>query len=109
MIPIVAGTASEVDVSIAFVLYAGTSMVFSLVFGPLIPRFGISFFYFFGLTLVALTNIALGALDLFWMPNYRRYILAQCVVSSLDLSFRNEELLSVIMLFSRYLQSVPVC
>ena len=83
-----AGTASEIDVSIAFVLYAGTSMSFSLVFGPLIPRFGINAFYFFGLSLVALTNVALGALDLLPLPSYRTYIFAQCVVgtSAMNLS-----------------------
>ncbi|XP_003738068.1 uncharacterized protein LOC100897955 [Galendromus occidentalis] len=78
------GAASEVDVSIAFVLYAGTSMLFSLVFGPLISRFGINTFYYFGLSTVALTNIALGALDILPMSSYRQYIFAQCVVRTLE-------------------------
>lgn len=83
---IISGTVSELHVSLAFVLYAGSSMISSLVFGPFIPRFGVEYLYYPGLITVALTNIALGALDLLPIGSYENYILAQRVVSSTERS-----------------------
>ncbi|XP_022663129.1 uncharacterized protein LOC111251101 isoform X1 [Varroa destructor] len=101
------GTVSELHVSLAFVLYAGSSMISSLVFGPFIPRFGVEYLYYPGLITVALTNIALGALDLLPIGSYENYILAQRVIRVIEgigaAAFNTSSHSIIMKVFSRYI------